>query len=315
MRAELAAVGLSAIDVLVEPGRTRSTTDVASAAHAVGALRVISAAQVEVLVLDSESGAVLHGEVVRAGGGADPLPLRAVETLRARLVKLQLIQADAAPGEDTPAPSAPSPQSTGSKSGAAEPVPDGSVTTPDRALPRGSSLWAMSAIGISGGHGGFGPSLAGRLGLRFDVADVWALSAFGVLPVTSQAFSRAEARAEADVYVLGATLHHQLFEVARWRGDLDLGGTLVVAAIRGETNAPGLQGRAEKLLAFGTLAGASVSFKASSHLRLRGDLQAGVTQPRILVEFDGHDVASLGRPLAIALVGAEISVFTQETPP
>src|SRR5260221_161935 len=101
LRAELGAAGLEAISNPARREEPRRPLAIARAARAVAALRLVSDDDVEVLVIDPETGVPAYSDVVRSTGRAsEPRALRAVEQLRARLVKLQLLPEPAGKGEE-----------------------------------------------------------------------------------------------------------------------------------------------------------------------------------------------------------------------
>src|SRR5690349_9138850 len=80
VRAELGAAGLQAVDTPVRAGDARTAAAVARDESAVAAVRVVSAEEAELAIIDSDSGRVLYEKTIRSSGAQnDPLALRAVE--------------------------------------------------------------------------------------------------------------------------------------------------------------------------------------------------------------------------------------------
>jgi hypothetical protein len=302
IRAELAAAGLEAVDVFLSADDSRSAAAVALSEHAVAAVRVVSTDEVELAIVDTESANVLYDKAVRSSGAQnDSLALRAVEDLRARLVKLRLV-------EPTPRDEPPHAEAT-------LPVPAGPPAHDEgprmRSGPPMRSLWATGALGATASAGGLGGDLAARVGLRLDATPRFGGSVSALLPLLSQTVSATGAHAEVDVYVVSALLHYALVDNGEWGADLGAGAGVVIAKMQGFAETPVYTGRSETLLAGAPLVDASLSYRPISMLRVRAEVLAGVALPRLAVTFDHSDVAVWGRPFAVALLGAEIALSSE----
>lgn len=309
IRAELGAAGLEAVDATVPAGDARNAAAVARDENAVGAVRIVSPDEVELVIVETESTAVLYDKVVRSSGSpGDSLAVRAVEDLRARLVKLRLV-------EPTPRDEAPPPvEAPASRSGPAD--HDGGTRA--GAPPERRSLWATGAFGATASTGGLGGDIAARVGLRFDATDRFGGSLSALLPLVPQTVSAAGAHAEVNVYAVSALFHYALVDGGQWGADVGGGAGVVIAKMEGFSESPVYVGRSETLVAGAPLLDASLNYRPISMLRVRGELMAGVTLPRLAVAFDQRDVAVWGRPFAVALLGAEIALSSErereETP-
>lgn len=302
VRAELGAAGLEAVDVPVASDDSRSAAAVARSEHAVAAVRVVSADEVELAIVDAESANVLYDKAVRASGAqSDSLALRAVEDLRARLVKLRLVEPApseaAAPPQEAPAPSA------------TTPVHDDGVRAERGAAKR--SLWATGALAATTSTGGLGGDLAARVGLRLEAPSRFGGSVAALLPLLSQTVSAPGAHAEVNVYVVSALLHYALVGSGEWGADLGAGAGVVIARMQGFAEAPVYTGRSETLVAGAPIVDASLGYRPISMLRIRSELQAGIAMPRLAVTFDDRDVAVWGRPFMVALLGVEIALSSE----
>jgi hypothetical protein len=302
VRAELAAAGLEAVDVPISSDDSRSAAAVARSEHAVAAVRVVSADEVELAIVDTASANVLYDKSVRSSGAqSDSLALRAVEDLRARLVKLHLVEP--APSE-APAPPEDAPPVTRGAP-AHDDGPGAGHGTPMR------SLWATGALGATASTGGLGGDLAARVGLRVDATPRFGGSIAALLPLLSQTVSETGAHADVNVYVVSALLHYALVGSGEWGADLGAGAGVVIARMQGFADAPVYTGRSETVVAGAPIVDASLSYRPISMLRVRGEFQAGVAMPRLAVTFDDRDVAVWGRPFAVALLGAEIALSSE----
>jgi hypothetical protein len=265
-------------------------------------VRVVSADEVELAIVDAESANVLYDKAVRSSGApSDSLALRAVEDLRARLVKLRLVEP--MPHEEPPPPQETPP------SAASTPLHDDGVHA-ERGQPV-RSLWATGALGATASTGGLGGDLAARVGLRLDATPRFGASIAALLPLLSQTVSEPGAHADVNVYVVSALLHYALVGNGEWGADVGAGAGVVMARMEGFAETPVYTGRSETLVAGAPLVDASLSYRPISMLRVRGELQAGITMPRLAVTFDQRDVAVWGRPFMVALLGAEIALSSE----
>jgi hypothetical protein len=295
VRGELAAAGLEPIDVRSSPDATRSTAEVALSLDAVAVVRVVSDSEMELVIVDARTKTVLYQKVVRSAPGGDPLALRAVEDLRARLVKLKLVE---------PAP-AEVPKSAPPAMNTPPPAEDRGIRTGE---PPRASFWATGALGASLSAGGLGGDFVAHAGLRYDTTTRWAASLSALLPLASQTVTGVGAHAEVRVYAVDALAHYAPIDHGVFAVDVGAGGAVVIAAMQGFPETPALAGRSETLVSGAPLADVSASVRPTSMLRLRADLLGGVAIPRLAVTFEDQSVAVWGRPFVAAFVGAEIAL-------
>lgn len=299
VRGELAAAGLSTVDVPSSGSDTRAASVVARESGAVAAVRIVSADEIELVIVEPDSGKLLYQKSVRAAPSGDPLALRAVEDLRARLVKLRLAPpeaGEAAANEEPPRAAMPRPPE---------------LDRGGSASPHGNSLWAGAALGASVSGGGLGVDLAVHTGLRYDFGSRWAASLSALLPVASQSVSDVGAHADVRVYAIDALAHFTLVDRGAWSADVGVGAALVAAKMEGFAETPAVTGRSDTVWSGAPLVDVSASVRPSSMLRLRAELFSGVAMPRPSVVFEDRSVAVWGRPFAVALLGAEIAIVPE----
>lgn len=71
LRAEANAAGFEAVDVVVPPPDPRSTAKITFSIHAVAALRMLASGDLELLIIDSGTGELIHRAVLsETGDGA-----------------------------------------------------------------------------------------------------------------------------------------------------------------------------------------------------------------------------------------------------
>jgi len=284
LRAELGTLGLSVVDVSLDPpeGAT-SLDDAARRVNAFAAVHVVPAkGGVEVWVADRVTGKTLLRELVVAPGAAldDVVALQAVELLRASLEELGLAKKPARDVKVTPvvARRAPSP-------------------SPPERQAHHLMLQVGPALAVS--PGGVGPSGQALVGLRWRPASALGMDAWSLLPVVSGSTRRPEGTADVSPLFFGA-------DVAAWLlapdADFQLSGAggiaLVRLAIEGHAQPP-LASRAETALAALPFARVAVERPIGDRLGVELDGFVGVTAQRAVLRFAGREVADWGRPLVI----------------
>lgn len=255
-------------------------------------------------------------ETFSATGEAAPsqvLAIRVAESLRARGL---LLPPAPEPAETPPQAQAEAAAPTAAAPTAAGPVaPSTSRTLTSEAPgsdasflpapPRPSSRFALAlGPGIALSPGGLGPLAVVELGVRVRLTRDFALSLLGVVPLTRQSFSSDEGEADVASYVAGAAFE---LEWARWSfGSIrsGAGGGVNITRMSGRA-ASGFEGSDDTVAAFTPLALSSFQLGLSSSFDLRTAVVVGATLPEVQMAFGDREVASWGRPFAIATLGLE----------
>lgn len=324
LRAEASAAGLDAVDVVVSPTDLRATDRITRDSHAQAAVRMRKDGELEIVVMDPTTGNLLDGGTLYPGNETDaPLVVRAVEELRAKLVKFLILPST--PSSSTDAVSGDRVQTNGTAPGA----PPTSTTSPpaeapaksaspgesvpadrsDRPSSRGARrrlpVWAGLGAGAEMSAGGLGGSTIARASVRVEPAP-WSLSAFALLPISAHSVDAAKGSARADVYVIGAELGYAFVRSDSLEIELGFGGGGALCSMEGTPDASTDVGRTQTVasgLAFGDL---STAWNAGPWFRLRIGVLAGFSVPRVGVRFDGEQVATWGRPFVAGTLGFEI---------
>lgn len=325
LRAEVSAAGLVAVDVQERRDDERTTASLARAAHAPAAVRVRAEGELEVVIVGPD-GETLYWDSLGATGNSSELSaIRAVELLRGRLVKLALLSSapePSKPGEPVPpgATSASPPVGPAPPSGSAAVNGVAARSSADRSSStvtgaRESVVWIDGGYGVAGGNGGLGLASVGRLGARWEPGGPWALSAFGLLPLSSQSVSNATGTAEVHVTILGVAGHYLLLPREGMFGvDLGIGAAGVIAAMTGHAATTDNLGRSETVGAAAALCEAAFTARITKWLRLRAEGLVGIAFPRPVVGFAGVNGASWGRPFEVLTLAVEVSTSGTRTP-
>jgi hypothetical protein len=309
--AEVRAAGLDAVDVAVSSSEPRSTAKLTRGARAVSALRIRAGGDLELVVIDGETGRVLEQAVLSEQGSRAELDLKAVEDLRAKMVELDIAppRATADPRSDADRLDAPS--ASAPKTSRSDLPEDPGSAIQGRAPHSGaaSRLWLQAAAGGALGRGGLSGSALSSFGLRFEAAERWSVSGRLIWPLSAQHVANQRGAATVDVSLLGATLGVVPLRAQSVALELSLGGALVHANMHGFPATGADAGRAQSVWSGALLAEVSLAFRAASWLRVRAAGVGGAAAPRPTVRFDGEPAASWGRPFAAATVGVELAPF------
>ena len=257
-------------------------------------------------------------ESFTAAGEAAPsqvLAIRVAESLRARGLLLPAADepreappALTAPASATP-PAAPRPAAPPAPNASPGFVPSappaGAEATTTALPPRPRSRFALAlGPGVAVSPGGLGPLAVVELGVRIRVDHDFGVSLLGVVPLTRQSFASDEGEADVTSYVVGSAFE---LEWARWsfgsiRSGAGAGASITRMSGRAAT---GFEGGDDTVTAFAPLALTSLQLGLSSSLDLRTALVAGATLPEVQMAFGDREVASWGRPFAVATLGLE----------
>ena len=314
VRAEVSAAGFDALDVPVPATEPRSTERLAHAMRAVAALRIFASGELELLVIDAETGEVLAREALE-GASSEPA-VRAVEDLRAKLIELDIsppeeslraeLQTDATPKSSAVSlekQNLPQPATTPAiKKKIANPL----ATRSEDAHRDARGLWLQAAVAGSASAGGLTSDFSSRLGVRFEPSPRWSISGLAILPLTSQRVSSDRGRADVQVRIFGASLALVPLRVNQLEFGLGLGAGVVWANVEGFPASAMDQGRTVSVWAGSGFGELTLAWQPASWMRLRATALAGSAFPRPSIHFDGNSVANWGRPFALGSFGIEV---------
>jgi hypothetical protein len=279
VRAELESEGWQVLEV---DARREPLEAVASARSAVAAIRVESnPPAAEVWVADPVTGSTSSDEMLAGERGSDAvLAVRAVEVLRARLLKVGIV----APQLARPAPAV-----------RIEPPRPSPPPPPPPAAPH-RPWWASAGSAVIGSQGRLGPAVGVSLSASVEVHDRALVRLRLWVPGTAARLSEPEG--ETSVWLGLAALGPgiELFRPeARWssRGSLGVGG--LVFHYRGEADPP-YHGRSSTLLTSVAVAAWDLGYRPDPRLGIRLEPMVGVAIPRPVVRVVDRTATRWGRP-------------------
>ena len=329
LSAEVLAAGLTPIDATISRSDQRDISQITLAFHARSGLRVKLQGDLEWLVVAAETGSFLQGKVLRGQRSETELEMIAVEELRAQLVELSML---------LPIPAA-APASVGDASGplpdtkASEEVPkkegnsampsslatvapsahkDSASAVPTRTdddqIPPGG-VWLGAALGSTLGSGGLSANVIASFRMRVQAWPRGSISCVVFLPLSGENVSGERGTATVKAYLLGATAGVVALRFRSFDLDVALGGAAMRATMHGVATMPTDVARSQTVWAAVAFVDASLVWRASSWLSLRGSGVVGLSAPRPTVRFDHDVIASWGRPMALATLGFELEPF------
>jgi hypothetical protein len=319
MRGELTMLGIE-VDVVVHARDEDNLPAVARRTGATAVLRVETSPPAIVLWVDPAITPV-PGEV-RVSGSAeerDPglLALRAVEVLRARLLKVPLPPAPegGALAELAP-PSADGGATDAAAAGAAPAAPSSSApaeTGPPRSAGDGTgSLRAARPVGIELAPGvilspgGVPPAFQVRLGAEWDPVPRLGLEALAFLPVTAGTVSVPAGSVDLRVMNLGGDLRLVLTDpAAEFSVALGLGASAVMLAMMGKADVPGT-GQSGTRWGVAPFATATLAYRVHPRVSIRLDGLVELVRPELGLRIGGQSAAMFGEPAAIPSLGVEV---------
>jgi hypothetical protein len=277
VRAELESEGWQVVDL---DAHGEPLEAVAGAENAVAAIRVeFDPPSVEVWVADPVTGSTASDEILGGDRGSDAvLAVRAVEVLRARLLKVGI----AGPQAARPAPVV----------HAERPRP----TPPPPPVARHRPWWVSAGPSVVMSEGKLGPAAGATLSLAASVHDR-ALVGLG-LWVPGSAARLTEPEGETNVWLGFAMLGvgAELFRPSTpWssRASLGVGGLLFHYG--GEADAP-YHGRSSTLITGAAAATWDLGYRLDSRLGIRLEPSVGVAFPRPVLRVVDRTATSWGRP-------------------
>jgi hypothetical protein len=319
MRGELAMLGID-VDVVV---RARDEDNLPAVARRMGAtavLRVETSPPAIVLWVDPAiSAAPPSAAEVRVGGPAeerDPglLALRAVEVLRARLLRVALPPGPEGGASSEPAPpiadAAPADGPTENVAPAGPTVETPTSPQPARDAP--TLVKATRPVGIEVAPavllspGGVPPAFQVRLGVEWDPLPRLGLEALAFLPVTAGTVSAAEGSIDLRVLDLGGDLRVVLTDpAADLSVALGVGVSAVMLAYTG--NADGLwAGHTGARWGVAPFAAATLAYRVHPRLSIRMDALVALVRPEPVLRIADRDAALFGQPAVIPSLGLEV---------
>jgi hypothetical protein len=292
--AELSALGFEVAELPDPSPATTPLAELADRARAVALLRPKGRSQIELWVRDPNTGETAFAEIVTESEqrGHDVVALRAVEVLRARLVRLGITTTSTEPPPPAPAP---------------EPPPPAPPKAPEIVGPRPKLLWVDLGPAAEASAGGIGPQWMASAALRIEPHAKFSVAAFGLFPLVGSRLSGPEGRAEVSLTLFGASVGYHVLEPP-WT--LSLGPAVAVALVdleAFETSAE-YAGRDARIVTAAALGELAVTGTLSQSFRLRVAVGAGSSLGPATVRFAGRDVASWGQPFATFGVMLEAAV-------
>jgi hypothetical protein len=325
MRGELAMLGID-VDVVV---RARDEDNLPAVARRMGAtavLRVETSPPAIVLWVDPTLATVPSPSAaeVRVTGPAeerDPglLALRAVEVLRARLLKVPLPPAPEAGAAAEPAPPIADAGFTGALGeGVVPPAPPATAVTEPRASnpprPGGDAVptRATRPVGLEVAPamlvspGGVPPAFQVRLGAEWDPIPRLGLEVLAFLPVTAGTVSAPEGSIDLRVMNLGGDLRVVLTDpAAEFSIALGAGASAVMLAMTGKAGDP-WAGQTGTRWGVAPFAAATLGYRVHPRFAIRLDALAALVRPEQGLRIAGRSVAMFGEPAVIPSLGVEV---------
>jgi hypothetical protein len=153
-----------------------------------------------------------------------------------------------------------------------------------------------------------GATAHGAFGVNVSPSSTWNVSAYALLPATENELTGAEGQAELNASLFLAQFGYSPVDLgSRWLVDFGLGAGLLSLGMRGEARAP-FTGQEDRLFAGLYFLHAGAAWSATSWFRMRASALGGLSAPRPVVRFDGHEVAAWGRLFGAATLTAEFGV-------
>ncbi len=306
VNAELSALGFEV--ELVDPVQSnelRTLERIATEHEAVAGLRASpSKTGIELWIADPATGATAFEEVVTVASGRNDelLALRAVEVLRARLLKLG-VHSDPSPPPNSPSPS-PSPPSPPEY----QLVQQNEVPLAPALEPSPARLWADLGLSYTYSGGPLSNNESARLGATLAPDPRWSVAGFALLPIRT-----AEVSTDLGTARLGATLFalalDGYFERQWLQGSFGAGTALALLRVRGEASAP-YQGQSESLATALPFLRLGVAASLTSQLRLRAELLAGLSAPATILRIADSEAATWGRPLLVGSLSLQLGAIS-----
>jgi hypothetical protein len=168
-------------------------------------------------------------------------------------------------------------------------------------------LWLDVGPSLQMSAGGMGAIPSASLGVRLAPTTRWALLGLVTLPLGSASVQSSEGR--ADVQPALAGLAAQLRTSGdRWSLALGPGVGVLWVDMLGDQAEPSYRGRSDRVTALAGFADLSLCGRLFEGVGVCSTVWFGSSLPRVAVRFVDHDVATWGRPFAVAALRLEIAV-------
>lgn len=295
LRRELAVWGWSVQEVSDTGSAPQALAALARQASAVAALRLHDGgSSIEIWVSDQQTGGTAIHEAlsVRDSTASDVLAVRVAETLRARLVRLGLLESGNAP--------------LGAPARRDVPAPAVTVHAPQApAKPDAPSrLLFGAAPAVNWFPRGLGPMAQALTTVRINALPVWWIEAFATWPLASTRIDGVEGTADVSSRTVGLEAGWSK-HVGAFEWGLGAGVGVAWLTTQGRDNASYV-GQRTTLIAPAAVMQCLTTVRASRALRLRLDLKVGATLRSSVVRFGERDVARWGQPFALLSLGPEL---------
>jgi hypothetical protein len=295
--AELSALGFN-VYVVAQSSSSEvlSLRQIAAARGAIVGLRASpSKTGIELWIADPNTGATAFEEVVTVDSGRNDelLALRAVEVLRARLLKLG-VQSGPVAEQVPPQPS------VESRLPATTPAPIPRAATP--------LLWVALGLSYTYHPSPLSDQESAHLGLTVAPDPRWSLGAFTLLSIRKAELDHEFGSASANSTMFGLAADAHLFH--DWfSASLGAGAALVRLDVVGRAQPP-LEAQQHRLFAALPFLRAGATATLSDRVRVRADLLAGFSAPKTTIRLNDEDAATWGRPLFIATFSVQLAVLS-----
>jgi hypothetical protein len=302
LRAEAEHVGIS---VASERGSGSFTDAELVRRHgAVGVVEIVSLDRVRIHVAGTGEHGAYDAVVERALADGDGFPVRVVEQMRGRLVELRILAPEPEAAAREPAPSAKPEPALDANARPAGDRPDAA----GRSSAHSPTLGLAVGGAVASAAGGLGPTPGVSLGLRLEPAARWAATLRGLLPVAENDLEQEpEGEASVRVSLFFAELGYRLAPHARFAPEIGAGAGLVVLPLEAEAEEP-REAHDDNVVAGVYFLHAGAGFSATSWLRFRAAMRAGVSAPRPVLRFSGREVATWGRGFFAGTLDAEFQL-------
>jgi hypothetical protein len=300
--AELSALGfrvISVADDAEQPSRMH-LEEVARSSGAVAAVRVAPSSKgIEVWLVDRVTGKTVLREVLArdaATAGTDAVvAVRTVELLRASLLEI-----------DLPHPSRGDVLPSAALRRAARLPPPAGADVRAHSGQASDSVWFGAASGSSISPGGLGASPAFVLGAYWQPAGRLSAGIVSFLPVVPARLTSVEGTSDVYTTLLGAGVRVDLMDRGgTWVPDVGTGISMLMFHMDGTGKPPAYQGRSDMVVTAAPYAELGLSCRLLRDLSLRSEMRAAIAMPEPVIRFAGRDVARMGRPLVLFLLGFE----------
>ena len=249
-------------------------------------------------VFRSNSTTTVSDTLPRTRGESDAsFALRAVETLRAKLVKYGL-----APQSSSLSRA----RSVSAGGNVPAPAPAAGPSTPSHANLSQPTTWLEAGAAYS-----WSPDISGStgilLGARHRLSPHIGIGAFGLFPLTAASILETEGSADVRTWLLGGALD-ATWPIGAWRLSFGGGGAVAILEMSGNANPP-LVSLHDTVVSLAPFARFSLSAPVSERIDVSAELWAMTSAPATIVRFGERDVARWGDPQLMTLLTLRGALF------